>query len=98
MIWGNAWGRGKRWGTGLVGVAFVGWGKGRLPPKTGQADPAANVMPGRFTTMPYSALPLTLSAVSRRLAEVPTSLKSLGSLSATFSGTGNVAAVATSSP
>ena len=43
-------------------------------------------MPGSLTSMPYSAVPLTLSGVSSRLAGVPISLKSFGSLSATCRG------------
>ena len=40
----------------------------------------------------------TLARLSRRLAGVPISLKSLGSLSATWLGTGSVAALSTRAP
>ena len=55
-------------------------------------------MPGIITSMPKTALPFTLSGVSMRLAGVPISVKSLGSLSATFSGVGSFAAASASSP
>ena len=55
-------------------------------------------MPGIIASMPNTALPFTLSGVSMRLAGVPISVKSFGSLSATFSGTGSFAAASASSP
>jgi hypothetical protein len=69
-----------------------------LPPNTGQAATAANFMPGIIASMPNLAVPFTFSGVSRRLAGVPISVKSLGSLSSTLSGTGSFAAASTRAP
>src|SRR2546427_587247 len=55
-------------------------------------------IPGTLTSMPNCALPSTLPGVSRRLTRVPTSRKSLGSLSGTSVGTGRDAARAASVP
>ena len=71
---------------------------GELAAEYGQAATVAIFIPGTFTSMLNWALPLTLSWLSRRLAGVPISLKSFGSLSATWSGTGKVAALSTRAP
>jgi len=55
-------------------------------------------MPGSFTSMPNSAVPLILAGVSSRLVRLPTMVKSFGSFSATFSGTGSFEAAAASEP
>jgi len=68
------------------------------PPSTGGCASAAYSMPGRRTSMPNCALPSTFAGVSRRCIFVPTYLKLRGSLSGTFSGTGNAAAASASSP
>ncbi len=69
-----------------------------LPPNTGDAATVATFMPGTFTSMPYTAVPLTLPATSSRLAGVPMMRKVLGSLSLTLVGTGSFAAASASSP
>jgi len=55
-------------------------------------------MPGRFTSMPNSALPLTLALLSRRFVGLPISVKFFASLSATSLGIGSFAAASASSP
>src|SRR5690242_16612430 len=45
-----------------------------LPPNTGQRSSEAYSIPGRRTSRPNPAEPLTFSGVSRRLGEVPISL------------------------
>jgi len=69
-----------------------------LPPSTGLAATVAIFIPGSRTSMPYCALPFTLSGVSSRFAGVPISVKSFGSLSGTLSGTGSLAAFSASAP
>ncbi len=69
-----------------------------LPPRTGLAATVAISIPGSRTSIPYCAVPFTLLGVSRRLAGVPISVKSFGSLSVTLSGTGSAAAWAASTP
>ena len=81
------------WRTPLTAFALPSSRRASLPPNTGQAATVAILMPGILTSMPNSALPFTLSGLSRRLAGVPISVKSFGSLSATLSGTGSVAAL-----
>ena len=58
----------------------------------------ATFIPGNRTSMPNWAVPFTFAGVSSRLAGVPISLKSFGSLSATCAGTGSVAAFSASAP
>ena len=48
--------------------------------------------------MPNSAVPLTFSGMSSRGSDCPSSLKSFGSFSVTFVGTGSAAALSTSAP
>ena len=55
-------------------------------------------MPGNFTSMPNSAVPLTFDGVSRRFVALPTILKSFGSLSLTSVGTGIFEAASASEP
>ena len=69
-----------------------------VPPNTGERATTATSMFGTCTSMPKVAAPRTLLGVSRRWAGVPMSLKSFGSLSVTFSGTGSAAARSASSP
>ncbi len=59
---------------------------------------AALSIPGTFTSMPYSVLPTTLSAVSSRAIGLPAIFQSFGSLSAGFSGTGSLAAASATLP
>ncbi len=82
----------------VIAIALLSSTLASFPPKTGQAATVANFMPGIIASMPNLALPFTLSGVSRRLAGVPMSVKSLGSFSATLSGTGNFAAASTRAP
>ncbi len=63
-----------------------------LPPTTGEAARAAIFSPSMRTSMPYCALPLTLSGVSRRFTGLPISLRSLSALSLTSCGAGSLAA------
>ena len=69
-----------------------------VPPITGHCASEAYTMPGSFTSMPNSAVPLTLAGESRRLVRLPTMVKSFGSFNATFSGTGSCDAAAASEP
>jgi len=69
-----------------------------LPPSTGLAATVAIFIPGRRTSMLNCAVPFTFAGVSSRLAGVPISVKSLGSLSVTCVGTGSVAARSASAP
>ena len=64
----------------------------------GVAINVAILRPGMRTSMPYCALPLTLSGVSSRLTDLPISLKSLSALSLGFCGAGNFAAADASTP
>ena len=86
------------WRTPFTASALLSSTLASLPPKTGEMATVAIFMPGSLVSMPNTAVPLTLAGVSSRLAGVPMSLKSFGSLSATFSGTGSPAAFAASSP
>ena len=67
-----------------------GWQPCRRPP--GSRQRVAIFIPGSRTSMPNFAVPFTLLGVSSRLAGVPISVKSFGSLSATSAGTGSFAA------
>ena len=64
----------------------------------GEAWATAIFMPGIEKSMLYWARPVVFSTESRRLSDFPMILKSFGSFSATFSGTGSVAALAARSP
>src|SRR6267143_1121736 len=86
------------WLTPGTAFAFASSTETSLPPKVGEAATTANFIPGSRVSMPNFALPLTLPVVSRRRCGVPINLKSAGSLSATFSGTGSFAAASTSAP
>src|SRR2546427_5508224 len=68
------------------------------PPSTGDRSIEATSIPGILTSMPNSALPSTLLGVSSRVIRVPTSRKSLGSLSGASVGTGSAAAGVASVP
>ena len=57
--------------------------------KAGEMAIATNFIPGILASMPNCALPLTLSAESKRLTGVPIRVKSFGCFSATLSGAGN---------
>ncbi len=81
-----------------IAMALASSSPATLPPSTGLAATVAIFIPGSRTSMPYCAWPFTLSGVSSRFAGVPISVKSLGSLSATFSGTGTLAAFSASAP
>jgi len=81
-----------------VSRSLADWTVHDVPILSAYPATAAIFMPGTLTSIPYTALPFTLSGVSRRLAGVPISLKSRGSLRSTLSGTGRVAAVSTSAP
>src|SRR5215470_15859190 len=83
--------------TASAAVSFTDFG---LPPNTSEIAIAAIFMFGTLTSIPNCARPLTLSGASKRLADVPMSVKSFGSFSITVSvvGTGSFAAASTSSP
>src|SRR5262245_11115330 len=82
----------------LIVFALLSSTLASLPPNTGQAATKANFIPGTLTSMPNFAVPLTLSGASRRLADVPISLKSFGSLSGMLRGSGSAAALSASAP
>ena len=69
-----------------------------LPPKTGQSFTAAFSMPGNFTSMPYSMVPLTFFAVSRRFSGLPAIFQVLGSFSGTSFGCSRRAAASATLP
>ena len=86
------------WRTPLIALALASSNPATLPPSTGLAATVATAIPGTRTSMPYCAFPFTFSGVSRRLAGVPINLKSFGSLSVTWAGTGSLAAFSASAP
>ena len=55
-------------------------------------------MPGNFTSMPKTAVPLTLAGVSKRVTRVPTMRNWLGSFIAGFSGGVSLEAASASWP
>jgi len=81
-----------------IALALLSSRLATLPPNTGLSASVAIFSPGSRTSMLYTAVPFTFAGVSSRFAGVPISLKSLGSLSATFSGTGSLAACSASAP
>ena len=86
------------WCTPGIAFALESSTLASLPPNTGQTATVATFNPGSRTSMPYCALPLTLSGESRRLAGVPMSFQSLGCLSGTSPGRDSVAARSTNAP
>jgi len=67
-----------------------------LPPNTGESLIAALSMPGSLMSIPYTALPTTLSGVSSRFTPLPAIFQSFGSLSGiSFGGSSLAAASAT---
>jgi len=69
-----------------------------VPPNTGQARGQAWSIPGRRTSTPNSAVPLTLASRSVRGTEVPMSVRCSGALSGGSFGGLRRAASAASSP
>ena len=67
-------------------------------PSTGARATTAISTPSVCASIPNPAVPFTLPLRSSRLTGLPMSLKSFGSLSVTFSGTGIAAAATVSSP
>ncbi len=86
------------WRTPGIFFALVSSTLASVPPNTGLFTMAAYTMSGTRTSSPNTAVPSTFSGESRRLAAVPISLKSFGSLSGTFCGAGSFAAASTSCP
>jgi hypothetical protein len=84
--------------TPLIALALLSSTEATLPPTTGHAATVATFIPGRRTSIPYTVVPLTFAGVSSRLAGVPISVKSFGSLSVTCAGTGSFAALSASAP
>src|SRR2546430_10419190 len=70
----------------------------KRPPGTGDRSIDATSFPGSLTSIPNRALRSPLLGVSSRAIRVPTSRKSLGSLSGASVGTGSAAACAASMP
>ena len=71
-----------------------------LPPNTGEIAIAAISIPGSLTSMPNCARAVDLERHVQALADLPSSVKSFGSLSVTLSGagTGSAAAASASAP
>ena len=69
-----------------------------VPPSTGLCSSDAYNISGSLTSMPNTAVPLTLAGVSNRVTLLPTMRNWLGSLIDTFSGTGSCEAAAASWP
>ncbi len=69
-----------------------------VPPKTGQRWTVPTSIPGTLTSMPNTALPVTLSGVSSRGVPLPINLNWSGVFSVGFWGTGSGAALSASSP
>jgi hypothetical protein len=86
------------WRTPLIAFALVSSRLANLPPTTGLAMTVAIFIPGNRTSMPNCAVPFTFAGVSSRLAGVPISVKSFGSLSLICAGTGSFAALSASAP
>ncbi len=86
------------WRTPGIALALVSSRLATFPPNTGLAASVAIFKPGSRTSMLNCAVPFTLLGVSSRLAGVPISVKSFGSLRVTSVGTGSVAALSASAP
>ena len=86
------------WRTPGIAFALLSSTNASLPPTTGLAATVAMFIPGSRTSIPNCAVPFTFAGVSSRLAGVPISLNSRGSLSTTWAGTGKVAALSARAP